>query len=184
MKTIFTLFMLFSLTAFSQSETRVTNILNNVCQNINCNPIELGNCPEETNSEGEEYQFTDFHIYYSDENIFLNAPGVILENARLEMRDGANFIDNGWFVQENTQCDDEFTTELVFIGGGQRFSSVEEMTATLSIQELEQQNIIPLKVSYYNILGKEVDIKTASNGMYFKRHFYPNNVVKTTKIIN
>jgi len=185
MKTIYALFfMLFTLTAYTQSETEITNLLNTICENSTCPSVNLGACPGDLDSLGEPIEFTDFQVYYVTENVILTAEFVNLRNVRLEFRNGANFVDNNIQVTLETDCDNEFTTEIVFIGGGQRFSSVEEMNATLSVEQLALQGITPYKEVFYNVLGKQVDINFASKGVYIRQSFYPNNLVKTTKIIN
>lgn len=134
MKTLYTLMLFMGLTLNAQTE--VTNLLNTVCDNATCSDIQLGACPGDVNSLGEPYEFTDFEVYYVDENVIFNSSSLTLRNSRLEFRNGANFVDNDLSVNVEQDCDGENVTEIVFIGGGQRFSSVEDMNATLGIAEV------------------------------------------------
>lgn len=172
--------------SFAQVETELTNFLNLPCDFTVCSDIQLGHCPGDTNSQGEEYQFTEFQVYYSDEDVDLEYDSLTLRNCRLEFRNGASLIDNGIEVNIEGDCNaPDQITEIVFIGGGNRFANREEYDEyfnTLSLETVEQNNIKPLKEIYYDMLGKQINIQYASSGIYLKRSFYPNNLVEVTKV--
>ena len=165
MKAIYTLLLLISFSGFAQVETELTNFLNLPCNATVCQDIQLGVCPGDTHEDGTPYTYTDFQIYYVTEDVIIEFNSLILRNCRLEFRNGANLVDNGITITESN-CDGETNTEIVFLGGGDRFETVAEMNATLSINHVDtfyrDANII-----YYDIFGKKhKSLNSLSRGIY------------------
>lgn len=186
MKQFYTiLIMLISFSGTSQVETELTNYLNQLCNVTVCQDIQLGACPGDVNSDGTPYEFTSFSVKYITQTIEIHWNSITLRNTRLEFRNGANLVDNGIDIFIENDCDtSENITEIVFIGGGQRFSSVEEMNATLNIidHSISLNNVfdhIGETYSLYNCIGQVIysgpitastktDLKNFS-GLYYLR---------------
>ena len=177
MKQFYTLFLcLFTAFAFSQVPTELTSFLNLPCDFTVCEDIQLGVCPGDTYSDGTEVQFPEFQIYYVTENVVIEYNSLTLRNSRLEFRNGSNFVDNGIVVDIQNDCDDTTTTEIVFIGGGNRFASVEAMNQTLGIEPLD---VFKKKANktYYTIEGKELkNIETSAKGIYIIKYHLDGRV--------
>lgn len=182
MKKFYTLFLiLISLTGFSQVESNIAPNLNQECNVTVCQDIKFGACPGDTYSDGSPVNNTDFQIYYSDVDIIINFNSVTFRNCRFELRNGANLVDNGVQINIETDCDNENTTEIVFIGGGDRFSSVEEMNATLSIEDVDFYK--RANVLYYDVLGRShKSLETLSNGIYIIEYSLDGRVERKKKI--
>lgn len=184
MKKIYTLLLaLFAFSAFAQVESELTTFLNLPCDFTVCSDIQLGNCPGDINSQGEEYEHTNFEVYYVTEDVIIEYNSLTLRNCRLEFRNGANLVDNGIVIDIQGDCNQpDQITEIVFLGGGNRYPSVEAMNATLGINDPESQEIKIVRVEYYNILGQRFyDLEYQPKGVYFKKNHYQNGVVKTEK---
>jgi hypothetical protein len=162
---------LFTLTINAQGGSNIAPNLNQECDATVCDDIKFGACEGDTYSDGSPVNNTDFEVYYSDVDVIINFNSVTFRNARFELRNGANLVDNGVQINEETDCDNENTTEIVFIGGGDRFSSVEEMNATLSIKNITEQiknQELPDNVNFnlYDVSGRSI-IKGNTNSYTF-----------------
>jgi len=185
MKNLYLILMLVTFTMGAQIETNVTNLLNTVCESATCGTVQLGACLGDLDSDGDPLDdiYTGFNVYYVTEDIILDVDMVILRNARLEFRNGANFVDNGILVDEQTDCDTDNVTEIVFIDGGQRFSSVEEMNQTLSIKDLDP-NYKNTDIIYYDVLGKRYDsLEHCSKGLYIIEYRYMGKVERKKYVL-
>lgn len=169
----------------AQVPTELTNFLNLPCDFTVCEDIQLGHCPDDVNSQGEPYQFTEYQTYYVTENVDIQYNSLTLRNCVLEFRNGASLIDNGINIILENDCDtDDNITQIVFIGGGNRFSSMAEYMQTLSIAQLEHQDIKPFKTDYFDLLGKRINsLDYESSGVYIEINHYINGISKTRKVL-
>ena len=182
MKKIYTvLILLISFYGYGQIETNITNLLGIECNVSECQDYTVGACIGDLDSEGNPREFTDFQVYYVTETIIIEYNSLTLRNCRIEFRNGANFVDNGIVVDEQTDCDVENTTEIVFLGGGNRFATEAEMNATLSLSEVEFYR--KANISYYDMLGKTHRIiSTLPRGIYIKEYSLDGRVERKKEV--
>lgn len=187
-KLLLLLTVLFGMTLNAQVETEITNYLNLECNVSVCQDIQLGACDGDVNSDGTPYQFTDYQVYYVTEDTFIEYNHTLLRNCRLEARNGANIINVNNSFTIDTSCDVPelgHITDLVFLGAveGRLYNSLEEYEQTLSISQYELLGHKPIKIEYFDMLGKSIkDIQFASKGVYIQRNTYENNIIKSDKI--
>lgn len=153
MKTLITVFiMMFVSFGTAQTPSELTNVLNETCEFSACPLLQLGCCLED-GFDHPDYpcQNTAYQTYYSTEDVFFQRDTLRLRNARLEFRNGSNFITNGAVV--DLTCG----AEITFEGGGGMFSNVGEMNQTLGLQKLPNfVHKIPdgLKYQVYLLTGQ------------------------------
>ena len=183
MKKALQLFILFlGLTLSAQVESDITAALQYSCTGFSeCADYQIGSCPGDTYSDGSLVPdiYTTFNVWYVTEDIDLDYAQLIIRNGRLEFRNGASLIDNGILVDVQTDCDLENTTEIVFLGGGQRFANMDdfnEWQQTLSLDDLEQFKKKANR-TYYTISGKALKtLENSANGIYIIEYSLGNRL--------
>lgn len=190
MKKLYTIFMLLiTVTAFSQSQVNVTDLISQPCDyGGTCSTLTFGCCIGDGNDHPDETecQYPNFVIYYVTEDVIVNWGTVRLEHCRLEARNGANIINDNNSFEFSTFCDvNDEVTEIVFLGDnpGRMFNSLEEYNATLGINEPRNAYKLDANAVYYNLNGQQIsNIDYAESGVYIVMYTYENRV-RTKKII-
>jgi hypothetical protein len=186
MKKITTLLiLLISITITAQVyETDLTGSPNFECNATACDSYKIGSCPGDVTSEGVP-MIGEYNIYYITEDQVMEYKGLTMRNSELQLRDGAILYMIGANVFLETDCDTEYTTQVVPIENVLSFATrieYENYMATLSNQEFD---IFKRKafLSVYDMLGKKYkNTELLPKGIYIKEYSLDGRVERIKDI--